>query len=386
MSKQITHYNIDLLDKQGAQISLCWGERSNGKSYQVKHKKAVNEYLFGGKSYHADYKTEEVIEENIKNGTRFMLIRRWKEEITTEKIEQYFADVDVMKLTDNKYNCISMYKKQLFLSIYDNETGKTKRVEKIGYVVALSTEQNYAGASYLDVHDMIMEEFMSRSMYLADEPNKLMNLYSTVDRKRGTTRLWLVGNSISRVCPYLNEWGIADIIKNQKQGEICSRWISTGTYDDDGNEIKVKIAIEYCKDSGSTSYVIGSHKDMLNKGSWQSDPQPHLPKSYNCYKMLYRIMFMYQSFKFIGEYLLDEEDKHTCWYVYPYEGEIKDKIIVFSDVIKTSPYWQRDIYNPSFKNQKLKDLLKTFKENQIFYATDLCGTDFKQVIDFEIKK
>lgn len=366
MSKQITHYNLDELDKQNAIINILYGERSNGKSWQLKHKKGVLKYL--------------------KTGKRFILMRRWKEEITTEKIEQYFTDVDVIGLTDGKYNCISMYKKQLFLSNYDNESGKTKRGEKIGYVVALSTEQNYAGASYLDVDDIIFEEFMSRSVYIAGESDKLMNFRSTVDRKRNTTKLWLVGNSISRVCPYINDWDLHKIISNQKQGTIESIELGTGTDDENGNEITLKCSIEFCANTGNTSYAIGKHKDMLNKGSWQSDPQPHLPKSYNCYKMLYRIMFQYQSFKFIGEYLLDNEDKHTCWYIYPFDGEIKDDIVVFSDVVKTSPYWQRDIYNPSFKNQKLKDLLKTFKENQIFYATDLCGTDFKQVIDFEIKK
>lgn len=367
MSKQITHYNLDTIDKEDAIINIIYGERSNGKSYQVKHKKAVIKYL--------------------KTGKRFILMRRWKEEITTEKIEQYFADVDVCSLTEDKYNCISMYKKQLFLSNYDNETGKTKRGERIGYVVALSTEQNYAGASYLDVEDIIFEEFMSRSVYLASESDKLMNFRSTVDRKRNVVKLWLVGNSISRVCPYINDWGLHNIISNQKQGTIESIYLGTGTYNDEtGEEITLKCSIEFCASTGNTSYAIGKHKDMLNKGSWQSDPQPHLPKSYKCYKMMYRIMFQYQSFKFVCEYLFDKEDKHTCWFIYPYKGEIRDDILVFSDVIKPSPYYQRDIYNPSLRNKKLIDLLRTFKENKIFYSTDLCGTDFKQVIDFEIKR
>ena len=30
--------------------------------------------------------------------------------------------------------------------------------------------------------------------------------------------------------------------------------------------------------------------------------------------------------------------------------------------------------------------LQTFRENKIFYATDLVGTDFKQCIDFSIRK
>ena len=63
---------------------MIYGERSNGKSYQVKHKKAVEKYL--------------------KTGKRFILMRRLREEITSEKIEQYFQDVDVAKLTEGKYN------------------------------------------------------------------------------------------------------------------------------------------------------------------------------------------------------------------------------------------------------------------------------------------
>ena len=385
---KIKHYNIDTIDKLGATINLIFGERSNGKSYQVKHKKGVESYLFGQNSFICTYENKEkILERNIKKGTRFILMRRWKEEITTEKIEKYFADVNVLKLTNEEYNCITMYRKTLYLSKYNYETGKTTRHEIIGYVVALSTEQNYAGASYLDVSDIIFEEFMSRSAYLADEPTKLINFWSTVDRQRGTTRVWMVGNTISRVCPYLTDWDLQAIISRQKQGEIICKWMSTGDYDKEtGKEIEIKLAIEYCKSNGRTSFAIGKHKDMINKGDWQSDPQPHLPKSKKCYKILYRIIFQYQSFKFMAEYLKDKTSTESVWFVYPYYKDIKDNILVISDVIKTSPYWQRDIYNLSVNNDKLRNLCQTFRENRIFYASDLCGTDFKQVIDFEIRR
>ncbi len=350
---------MDQIDAIGANFNLIYGERSNGKSYQVKHKKAVLKYL--------------------ETGKRFILMRRWKEEITSEKIEAYFADIDVYKLTEGKYNCITMYKKQLFLSNYDTSNGKTVRGERIGYVVALSTEQNYAGGSYLDVEDIIFEEFMARGSYISGEPDKLMNFYCTVDRKRGTTRLWLVGNTISRVCPYINDWGLHKLISSQKQGTIE---VSETEGSDD--EV-IKIAIEYCKNTGASSHTIGKHKDMLNTGSWQSDPQPHLPKSYNEYEVIFRLIFKYQNFKFIGEYLIDE-DSNYCWYVYPYDGEIKDDILVISDEVRISRLWQRNLYNVTIKNDSLHKLLATFRESNIFYSTDLCGTDFKQVIDFEILK
>lgn len=385
MSKRV-YYNVDSLDKLGATINILYGERSNGKSYQLKHKKGILPYLKNSTSYSRRYyDKEKIIEDNIKAGTRFILLRRNKEEVSSEKVEQYLNDIDIMSLTNDEYNCFSVYKKAIYLSKYDNDTGKTKRYEKIGYVMALSTEQNYAGASYLDVHDIIFEEFMTRTVYLANEPDKLMNLYSTIDRKRGTTRLWLVGNSISRVCPYLEDWGLMDIIRNLKQGDIKTKWISTNSYDDEGREVEVLLAIEYCRSTGNSSYAIGKHADMLNKGDWQSDPQPHLSESYNNYKMLFRIGFQYQSFKFIGEYLMDK-DSNTLWFIYPYNREFKKNLIVFSDIIKESNYWQKDIYNPTFKNDNIRNILSTFKENKIFYATDLVGTDFKQAIDFIIRK
>lgn len=387
MQGKIIHYSIDNIDKEGANVNLIWGERSNGKSYQVKHKKAILPYVEDVERYISNYKKKDVIEKIFQDkGRRFILMRRFKEEITSSWIESYFSDVDIEKITKGEYNMITAYRKELYFTKYDVETHKIKRGDKIGYVVALSTEQNYAGGSYLDVTDIIFEEFMSRTTYLADEPNKLLNFYSTVDRKRGIVKLWLVGNTITRVCPYIQDWGLNKVIFNQKQGEIKTLWLSTGDIDDEGNKIEVKLAIEHCKSTGNSSYVFGTHANMLNKGQWQSDPQPKLPKSYKEYKMLYRFAFHYKTFTWLCEYLMDNKTKDVIWFIYPYTGKLKKNIIVFSDIIKTSPYWQKDIYNPLIRNKTLIDLFKTFRENRIFYASDLCGTEFKQSIDFEIRK
>ena len=387
----IIHYNLDDIDKVGANFNIIFGERSNGKSYQVKHKKGVLLYLNGATSYHDLYYDKgNIIKESITKGRRFFLLRRYQEEIKSNFIEQYFADVDIEKITEGKYNMVTMYRGALYLSSYDFTSAKTTKGEKIGYIGSLSTEQNYAGGSYLDVTDIIFEEFMARSNnrfapYLYDESNKLLNFYSTIDRKRGTTRVWMVGNSISQVCPYLKDWDIQDIILNMKQGEIKTKWIKTGDVDDNGVDVEVKIAMEFCKSTSKSSYVFGTHANMLNKGDWQRDIQPHLKGSYKDYKLLYRIGLEYKGFKWLGEYLLDN-DSNTCWFIYPYKKEFKSNLLVFSDIIKTSRYYQRDIYNPSIRNENIIRILQTFKENKIFYSDDLSGTNFKQSIDFMIRK
>lgn len=357
MVKQI-HYNIDNIDKENANFNIIFGEKSNGKSYQVKHKWAVEHYLNTGK--------------------RFILLRRWREDISSLWIEQYFSDIDIAKLTNNKYNCISVYRKALYLSVYDIESGKAKRYEKIGYVFSLSTEQHMSSASFLDVDVIIYEEFMERGNYITNEPDRLMIFYSTVDRKRGTTKLYMVGNSITKVCPYIRAWDLDNIFKNIKQGEIVSKIIHNEVND-------VKISIEYCKSSGGKTMAIGNAKNMIDKGAWQSEPQPKLPESYKNYKVLFHFGFMYQGFKFICE-LLKNKNGLNCWFIKPYYKDFENNLIVFSDEISINPKWQRDIYNVTFKSDKLKKLFMTFKENKIFYCDDMCGTDFKQVIDFSIRR
>lgn len=367
-NKKIIHYSLDSIDSKNANFNIIYGERSNGKSYQVKHKKAVEKY--------------------INTGRRFILIRRHKDEITTEKIERYFADVDVEKLTDGRYNCISCYRKELFLSKYDSEKCKTIRYDKIGYVIALVQEQNYAGASFLDVDDIIFEEFMSRGTYLPDEPNKLMNLFCTVDRKRGTTRIWLVGNTISRVCPYLLDWELLDDIRKLEQGDILIKeFIDSEYVDNDNKPIVMKIAVEHCKSTGVSSFTIGTHSNMLSKGEWQTDPQPHLPHSIKEYNLIFRFVFEFSGFRFLCDVLHYKSSNDIVYFIYPKYTEIKPKTLVISDNVRQSVRWLRTPYAVhSFLNEKVEKILYYFAEDKIFFSTDMCGTDFKQAIDFEIRK
>ena len=94
-NKKITHYNIDNIKAEKADINLIWGEKGNGKSYQAK--------------------TKIAFEECIKKNRRFVYLRRWKEEVTTEKVEQYFADMDIMTLTGGRYNFVTTYRKRIYL-------------------------------------------------------------------------------------------------------------------------------------------------------------------------------------------------------------------------------------------------------------------------------
>ena len=234
----VVHYSNKNIKAKNANFNLIYGEKSGGKSYQMKH--------------------NEMIENYLKTGNRFILMRRWKDDISNFWIDRYFnEDVDINKLTNGKYNCISTYRKEIFLSNI-NEDRKIIRGDKIGYAVALSQEQHFSSASFLDVDTIVFEEFMERGAYIAREPEKLMIFYNTVDRGKGRVKLWLVGNTISRVNPYLKDWNLQEVVRKQKQGDI------------DVIEVKnenntVKLAIEYAKSVGNKQMAIGNAKSMIDK-------------------------------------------------------------------------------------------------------------------------
>lgn len=235
--------------------------------------------------------------------------------------------------------------------------------------------------SFLDVDRIIFEEFVERGSYLPNEPDRLMIFYSTIDRKRGTTKLYMVGNSISKVCPYFSAWGLDGIFRTIKQGEIKTLTIHNENTD-------VKLAVEFCGRSGGKTVTIGSASSMIDGGAWQTTPQPKLPKSLNEYNILYTFGFFYKGFKFLCNLLQDKEKQEDlCFFIFPYNKEFDNETIVFSDVIKTSPLWQSDIYNIiNIKNDNIKKLLYNFRESNVFYSSDLCGTDFKQCINFNIRR
>ena len=150
MSK-IPYYNLDNILKENASINIIIGERSNGKSYQVKHKIAIDTFM---NSYNKIDK-EKILYNAYNNLDRFFLVKRLESEITPAFVESYFKDVDIHKITKWEYDCVTVYRKEIYFAKFDLEKMRPIKGIKIGYIGALSLEQNYAGGSYLDVKNII---------------------------------------------------------------------------------------------------------------------------------------------------------------------------------------------------------------------------------------
>lgn len=298
-----TFYRLEKLNDTmpDANYRLLLGERSNGKSFAVKERGLIKAWG------------------NIND--KFMLFRRWGLEVKASYIEQYFQDAPITAITNNECNTINCTAGKIFLARYNPESKvKVNSVAHVGYYRDLCGEQHFVSQNFDDVSMGIFEEFISRDYYLPNEPTKLMNFVSTFARRRFVP-VYMIGNTISRVCPYFRDWELTRIPR-QKIGTLDRYEIHTGEYDDDGKEIIVIVSVEYCENSGKNSKMFfGKSSQMITSGTWQVKAYPHLEGRLSNYRKMHEMIFIHTGFKFKMFFLLDK-DNNPFWYVEPYTKDV----------------------------------------------------------------
>lgn len=336
-------------------------------------------FIYGGKSKGKSYQAKKhlMVENYLNTGKRFVLLRRYDEEISKSKTELYFRDYianeDLEKLTNGKYNNIESISNKIYLT-YTDEVGKTIRKEHIGYNISLNREQNFSSIlSEKDISNIIFEEFQSRTTYLTNECDKLMFLYSTIDREQGTTKIYFMGNAISKACPYWSFFGILDIIKKQKSNTIRS-------YDINDK----KILIEKTPVFNTRETTIGQSAGAIARGDWYSEKQPHVKMKGHKRGLLY-VNFDFSGLKFAGE-LNTDQDGCPYWFIRSIEQFKKTKnVLLVTNSFKTNTNISANIYNIGTK--RIQELIKkTFIKDKIFFSTDETGTDFNTACIFRIKE
>jgi len=348
------------------------------------YKKAFDEnsnfiFIYGGKSKGKSYQAKKVlmIDYYLKTGKRFCLLRRYDEEINKAKTELYFRDllanIDLEELTDGEYNNIECISSKVYFTFVD-EAGKTRRKEHIGYAISLNREQNFSSIlSEKDIDNIIFEEFQSRTTYLTEEADKMDFLYSTIDRERGTTKVWFLGNAISKACPYWEHFGILELVKKQKVG-IESHII-------EGK----KILLEKTPVFNATKTTVGTAANAIAQGDWYYTPQPKIKMKGHVRGLLY-VRFNFSGLLFLGE-LNQTPEGVMYWFIrsvefFPYKKH--QQYLVTNKILNPSRYTGSSIYK--IGGERFQEVIKkTFTEDNIYYSTDETGTDFKTACTFRIK-
>ena len=366
MGKQ-NYYSVKNILSTNSDYNLLLGERSNGKSYSVK-------YLALWQAYHeCDYN------DFLQNGKmtkideyEFGYLRRWRDEIKSQDVERYFADMPIEKITDKEYSCVTFYRGDFYFANID-ENGKVKRGKKIGSAFALTSETHYKSLSYPIISTIIFEEFLTKSGYLPHEVDNLLSIISTIARRRYVS-VFMIGNTINRMCPYFDEWQLTHV-KKQKIGTIEIYNQQTNQFTDNGEQIVIKIAVEYCANSGNNSKMFfGNKAKNIVSGVWDSDEFPHLEKNLNRYNIYYRLKYEYNSFSFMV-LLLKDDNKNIFLYCYPAAEKSKyDRIVTDKhNIDKLSTLY---LSNVTKYDSLIMELLNN---NKIVFSDNLTGTEFNQI-------
>lgn len=347
------YYSTQKIDKKNATYNVIFGERSNGKTYAL--------LLKSLKAY-------------FKDGSQFAYVRRWKEDITGRRAQRLFSGVndnqEISKLSHGKFTGVHYWAGKFYLCNYDDK-GKVIYGDSdvIGFTFALSDGEHDKSTSFPNITTIIFDEFLTNRLYLVDEFVLFMNTVSTIVRRRENVKIYMLGNTVNKYCPYFGEMGL-DKIQEMEQGSI-----DVYRY---GNS-DLKVAVEYCKSNDdkkerpSNKYFAFNNPklEMITGGAWELSIYPHLPMKYKPKDILLIFFIEFSDNIYQGEII--NVDDVAFIYIHNKTTPIRkpDDHIIYSLEHSAKLNYNRNLYRPNGKIQQ--KILYFFKHDKVFYQDNNVG-------------
>jgi hypothetical protein len=330
---------------------LIIGERSNGKTY--------NCLTYG-------------LEQYCKNNKQFAIVRRWDTDFIGKRGSVYFDALvkngEIEKLTNGLWTGVYYYASKWYLCTYDPDGHRITDERPFAFGFAISQMEHDKSTSYPDVTTIIFDEFISRNGYINDEFVMFCNVVSTIVRHRTDVKIFMLGNTVNKYCPYFNEMGLRHI-KHMEQGTI-----DVYTY---GNS-KLTVAVEYCsplnkegKDSDVYFAFDNPKLQMITGGAWEIDLYPHCPYKYRPKDIKFTYFIQFDDDLLQCEII--SVDHRYFTFIHRKTTDLKntDKDIIFTTDYDPRPNYRRNITKPTDTiGQKIA---LHYKMDKIFYQDNEVG-------------
>lgn len=356
--KKQQYYTTDEIDKTEAQYNIIFGGRSNGKTYALL-KKGIISYA--------------------KNGEQMAIIRRNREDFIGKRGQTMFDALiendEIRKATAGEWDTIYYYSSRWYFARYEENGTRVIDERPFAYAFAISSMEHDKSTSYPGVSLIVFDEFISRDLYLPDEFVLFMNVISTIIRHRDNVKIYMLGNTVNKYCPYFSEMGLKHI-KEMKPGDI-----DVYNY----GQSNLKVAVEYSK-----NYAKGKENDlyfafdnprlnMITGGAWEISIYPHCPLKLrpNDVKFIFYIIFNED----VLECDIISRDEYNFIFIHRKTSEIKEENpLIFTPEYNPLPNYRRKINKPTTNIER--KINNYFATDKVFYSDNDVGEIVRNYLIF----
>ena len=347
------YYSTSKIDKKNATYNVIIGERSNGKTYAL---------------------LKKTLELYFKDGSQMGYVRRWQHDITGRRAQRLYASINedglVEKLSGGRFKGVFYYAGKYYLCNY-NESGKAIYSDEdiIAFTFALSDSEHDKSTSFPKINTIVFDEFLTNNVYLGDEFIIFMNVISTIVRRRENVKIYMLGNTVNKFCPYFAEMGLENV-PTMKQGTIDVYHYG---------ESALTVAVEYCSSTADQNnkeqnkyFAFNNPKlEMITGGSWEMSLYPHLPMKYKPNQVLLDYYIEFNDNIYHGEII--NVDGITFTYIHDKTTPINkpDDHIIYSLDYNPKLNYNRNILRPM--NNIQKKILWFFTNDKVFYQNNSIG-------------
>lgn len=360
-NKESEYYSLDRIKEYKAQYNIIFGKRSNGKTYAVLYE--------GVKNY-------------VQTGKQMAYLRRYREDFVGKRGQTLFNALTssgaIKELTNGKWEMVKYSSSQWFLA------KKSKKDDKIitdavpfCYGFSLASMEHDKSTSYPDITTVVYDEFISRIGYLNNEFVLFMNVLSTIIRQRDDVKIYMLGNTVNKYCPYFKEMGLGHI------EEMEAGVIDLYSY---GNS-KLKVAVERTMNhniEGRKSEVYfafdNPNLEMITGGAWEIDLHPHCPRDFSSDDIVFKFFVKFNDQILQGEVV--EMDDCSFIYFHKKSTPIKhpDDDLILSEEYDPRPNYIRNIRKTTMEIGR--HLWEFFRNEKVYYQDNDVGEIIRNYLIF----
>jgi len=342
-------YSLKNILKTNAVYNVIFGGRSNGKTY------AVQEY--GIKRYWEKHE-------------QMAIIRRYRDDFTGKRGAQMFDNQDftgnIKRITGGVWDGVYYWRSAWYLCKHDQNGELVHDEIPFCFGFSLSSMEHDKSTSYPNVTTILFDEFITRNVYLNDEFVTFMNVLSTIIRHRTNVKVFMIGNTVNKYCPYFKEMGLSHI-KDMKEGDI-----DVYQYGDSKLLVAVEYSVNKAGKESSMYFAFDNPKlSMITGSAWEIDLYPHCPRKYKPKDVICTYFIKFDDAMLQCEIVCMDGITFTFIHQKTTPLQDEDRDIIFTPEYDPRPNHIRKISNPSSAWQKR--IYSYYLMDRVYYQDNETG-------------